>query len=60
MYLGGVRGAILYYCLNLKWQLVEHVSLGLKRPFWKLSRLICKNDKTLRKAGVLACRFDTP
>ena len=42
-------------CLNLKCQLVEHVDLGLKRPFWKLPRLICKNDKALCKAGVLAC-----
>ena len=25
----------------------------------KLPRLICKNDEALRKAGVLACRFDT-
>ena len=28
--------------------------------FWKLPHLICKNDEALRKAGVLACRFDTP
>jgi len=32
----------------------------LKRPFWKLPRLICKNEEALRKAGVLAYRFDTP
>ena len=47
-------------CLNLKWQLVEHVGQGQKRPFWKLPHLICKNDEALRKAEVLACRFDTP
>ena len=46
-------------CLNLKWQVVEHVGQGLKRPFWKLTHLICKNDEALRKARVLACRFDT-
>ena len=32
----------------------------MKRPLWKLPHLICKNDEALRKAGVLACRFDTP
>ena len=59
--LGGVRGcnfvlqSALNY-LNLKWLVVEHVGLGLKRSFWKLPYLICKNDE----AGVLACRFDTP
>ena len=48
-------------CLNLEWELVEHVGYGLKRPFMKLPHLICKNDEALRKAaGVLACRFDTP
>ena len=47
-------------CLNLKWQVVDHVGYGLKRLFWKLPRLICKNDEALSKAGVLACRFDTP
>ena len=46
--------------LNLKAQLVEHVGQGLKMLFWKLPHLICKNDEALRKAGVLACRFDTP
>ena len=56
--LGAVRGcnfvlqSALNY-LNWKWQVV-----GLKRPFWKLPCLICKNDEALRKAGVLACRFD--
>ena len=43
--------------LNVKWQLVEQ---GLKMVFWKLPCLIRKNDEALRKAGVLACRFDTP
>ena len=33
---------------------------GLKTLFWKLPRLICKNDEALRKGGVLACRLDTP
>ena len=32
---------------------------GLKRPFWNLPRLICKNDGAFRKAGVLACRAFT-
>ena len=60
----GVRGAILLQSalnyLNLEWQLVEHVGQGLKRPFWKLPRLIFKNDEALRNAGVPAGRFDTP
>ena len=30
------------------------------RLFWELPRLICKNDKALRKSGVLAYQFDTP
>ena len=25
-----------------------------------MAHLNCKNDEALRKAGVLACRFDTP
>ena len=25
-----------------------------------MAHLICKNDEALRKAGVLACQFDTP
>ena len=41
-------------------QVVEHVGYGQKRPFCQLPRLSCKNDKALRKAEVLACRFDTP
>ena len=38
--------------MNLKWQVVDHV--GLKRPFWKLPLLSCKNGKALRKGGVKA------
>ena len=25
-----------------------------------MANVICKNDEALRKAGVLACQFDTP
>ena len=38
--------------VNLKWQVVEHVVKGPKRPFWKLLRLSCKNDLALHNAKV--------
>ena len=47
-------------CLNLKWQLVEHVGLGLKRPFWKLPHLICKNARLCTKLGSLHANLTPP
>ena len=60
---GGVRGANFVLqkalnCLNLKWQVVEHVGKGLKRPIWKMPCIICNYDEAFSKAGVLTCQLD--
>ena len=53
------RNSRLKYIEHCKWQAVEPVDEGLKRPLWKLQSLSCKNDETLSKDGVFACQFDT-
>ena len=56
----GVRGARALNCLNLNWQLVELVGWGLKRPFWKLPHLICKNARLCTKLGSLHANLTPP
>ena len=63
--IGGVRGVILYYIqnsldfVNLDWQVVKYAVLKcLKRLFWTLPCLNCKNEKALCKGWVLAWRLD--
>ena len=48
------------FCTIERPQLFEFEVTTCRTCRLKLPRLICKNDEALRKAGVLACGFDTP
>ena len=62
--LGGVRGAILSIerpqLFEFEVATCRTCRIRSKKAILEVATSKCKNDEALRKAGVLACRFDTP